>query len=269
MLPSPMIRCLIIFLLCPFNAFCQGDTVFYDSEWIQTNYENAEYYSVWEELPDHSFKVTDRYLTHRHRIQMTGFYLKHDLESKQGDFVFYDEKGNKTEEATYKNNKREGVTKKYYDSSTQIWYTANYKDGVSNGELLSYYPSGKLKRREMHLNSDTASSGNCYDENGSEIKFTPYLTMPKPLFRYDEFLTRHLRYPEKARERNIDGNVRVKFVVNENGTVSDVRAINQLGGGCEEEAVRVVSKMPAWSPCVLDDKVVKMLFTLPINFKLE
>lgn len=53
------------------------------------------------------------------------------------------------------------------------------------------------------------------------------------------------------------------------GSVSDVEALNTVGGGCSEEAVRVVNLMPKWMPGIVDDKLEKIYFTLPIQFKLE
>ena len=72
-----------------------------------------------------------------------------------------------------------------------------------------------------------------------------------------------------ARENGISGTVFVMFVVNEDGAISDVQVRRGIGGGCDEEALRVVKKMPKWNAGKQRGKPVKVSFTLPIKFKLE
>lgn len=85
----------------------------------------------------------------------------------------------------------------------------------------------------------------------------------------NDFLAKNIRYPELAKENNIQGRVIVRFVVNETGEVSDASVVKGIGGGCDEEAIRVVKKMPKWKPGKQNGKAVKVWFTLPIFFKLE
>ncbi len=83
------------------------------------------------------------------------------------------------------------------------------------------------------------------------------------------YLSDHIRYPEAARENGIQGRVLLRFVVNEDGSVSDVNAFRRIGGGCDEEAIRVVKAMPKWKPGKLNGRSVKVYFTLPVFFRLE
>lgn len=85
----------------------------------------------------------------------------------------------------------------------------------------------------------------------------------------DAYLQKNLRYPDAARENGIDGRVVVQYVINEDGSVSDVTLVKGIGGGCDEEAVRVVKTMPKWKPGKQNGKPVKVLFTLPIKFVLN
>ncbi|NTW23768.1 MAG: energy transducer TonB, partial [Lentimicrobium sp.] len=62
------------------------------------------------------------------------------------------------------------------------------------------------------------------------------------------FLTDNIKYPQIARESSIQGTVYVTFVVEKNGNVTDVRILRGIGGGCDEEAVRVIKAMPKWNP---------------------
>src|SRR5690606_2509820 len=99
--------------------------------------------------------------------------------------------------------------------------------------------------------------------------FTYVEQMPEPSVNVNEFLSKNLRYPELAKENNIQGRVTVRFVVDEEGKVSDVTVVRGIGGGCDEEAKRVVMKMPKWKPGKQNGKAVKVYYTLPISFRLE
>ena len=92
--------------------------------------------------------------------------------------------------------------------------------------------------------------------------------MPKFNGDRNAYLFKNIHYPQKAIDKNIEGKVYVKFVVNEDGSISDVVIIKGIGGGCDEEAKRVVMSMPNWSPGMQNGKKVKVMFTLPIWFKL-
>jgi TonB family protein len=84
-----------------------------------------------------------------------------------------------------------------------------------------------------------------------------------------KYLTENLRYPEQAKADNIQGRVLVNFVVMNDGSVVNVEVARGIGGGCDEEAVRVVKAMPKWKPAVSDGKAVNVQYALPITFKLQ
>lgn len=84
-----------------------------------------------------------------------------------------------------------------------------------------------------------------------------------------KYLGANIKYPKDALENGIQGTVVVKFVVEKDGTISNVKAIRKIGGGCDEEAVRVVKRMPRWKPGKQRGKPVRTEFTLPIQFKLR
>ncbi len=82
-------------------------------------------------------------------------------------------------------------------------------------------------------------------------------------------LINNLKYPQLARENGIEGSAIVSFVINKDGSLSDVQLVKDPGGGCGAEAVRVVSLMGNWNPGLQDDAPVKVKFHLPVRFKLE
>ncbi|WP_343701276.1 TonB family protein [Chitinophaga sp.] len=84
------------------------------------------------------------------------------------------------------------------------------------------------------------------------------------------FLTNNLRYPGMAAENGVQGVVFVKFVVRATGEISDVELIGaKKGAGLDEEALRVVKRMPKWKPGKQNGQHVSVYFNLPINFKLQ
>lgn len=83
------------------------------------------------------------------------------------------------------------------------------------------------------------------------------------------FLNKNIDYPMMARESDIQGRVYVTFVVETNGVITDVKIIRGIGGGCDEEAVRVVKLMPNWIPGKQRGKPVRVQFNLPVRFVLE
>jgi TonB family protein len=83
-----------------------------------------------------------------------------------------------------------------------------------------------------------------------------------------EQIQRNLRYPETARRAGIEGRVYVQFVVDEQGGVQDPRVSRGIGGGADEEALRVVSNA-RFTPAMQDGKPVKVHYSLPVFFRLD
>lgn len=85
----------------------------------------------------------------------------------------------------------------------------------------------------------------------------------------DKFLHDNIQYPSVARANDIEGKVYVQFVVNEDGSVSDIVIQRGLAGGCNEEVIRVLKLMPKWKPGRQGPHAVPVYFDLPVAFKLN
>jgi len=83
------------------------------------------------------------------------------------------------------------------------------------------------------------------------------------------FIARNIRYPEMAREQMIQGRVYLSFIVEKDGSVSSIELLRGIGGGCDEEAIRVVHAMPAWQPGRQNGRAVRVAYNLPIRFSLK
>ncbi len=84
-----------------------------------------------------------------------------------------------------------------------------------------------------------------------------------------KFLGSNIVYPQQATENGIQGTVYVSFVVDSKGNITDAKILRGIGGGCDEEALRVVKMMPKWHPGKQNGKQVRVLFNMPIYFKLQ
>ncbi len=84
-----------------------------------------------------------------------------------------------------------------------------------------------------------------------------------------KYLATHIKYPELAKESGIQGRVFINFVVERDGSIDHVKVLRGIGGGCDEEAVRVVKSMPKWIPGKQRGKPVRVSFNLPVKFTLE
>ena len=84
-----------------------------------------------------------------------------------------------------------------------------------------------------------------------------------------KFVAENVQYPEEAKEKEISGRVLVGFIVEKDGSISETEVVKGIGGGCDEEAVRVVKAMPKWKPGMDKGKPVRVHYMLPLIFKLQ
>ena len=115
--------------------------------------------------------------------------------------------------------------------------------------------------------------GNLPASTGDEVVSTDFLEkypeFPGGEKAFARYLSRNLKYPYMAVESNITGRVWVSFIIEKNGSLSDVKVVRGIGGGCDEEAVRVLKKAPAWAPGMQNGRAVRVAYTMPIHFQLS
>ena len=84
-----------------------------------------------------------------------------------------------------------------------------------------------------------------------------------------KFIQKKMKYPSQARKMGIEGKVFVQFVVDKDGSLTDINVIRGIGAGCDEEAIRVLKMAPKWNAGKQRGVPVKVRMTLPITFKLN
>jgi protein TonB len=92
---------------------------------------------------------------------------------------------------------------------------------------------------------------------------------PGGLEELSKFLHDNIKYPQLAREDGTSGTVYITFVVSKSGKISNVKVLRGIGSGCDEEAIRVVRKMPDWKPGKQNGAAVPVQYNLPIKFNLQ
>jgi protein TonB len=83
------------------------------------------------------------------------------------------------------------------------------------------------------------------------------------------YLTEKLVYPDKAKQKSIEGQVMVGFTVNDKGRVGDIRILKHAHALLDSEAVRVVRTMPRWQPATKGKNAVAAPVALPLTFKMN
>ena len=84
-----------------------------------------------------------------------------------------------------------------------------------------------------------------------------------------KYLAENIKYPEQAKKEKIQGKVYISFVIEKDGSIADAKVARGIGGGCDEEALRVVNAMPKWTPGKVRGENVRVSYNLPILFKLQ
>ena len=84
-----------------------------------------------------------------------------------------------------------------------------------------------------------------------------------------EYLAKSIQYPQQALETGTKGGVMLTFVVEKDGSITDIKVLRDIGSGCGEEAKRVVKEMPKWQPAKQRGKAVRQQFVLPVSFNLQ
>ncbi|HTD41717.1 MAG TPA: energy transducer TonB, partial [Mucilaginibacter sp.] len=184
--------------------------------------------------------------------------LKSDPNIKQGAYALYSLRGSRLiRDGFYKNNQKDSV-----------WNSYNYKGEVQ----VRYDYTGKKLIDYKKAIWDNSEDGE-YDVIIGTDTTKKKLDQP-PVFldgdgKIQQIAGSKTRYPAKAKEYNIQGKVVIAFTVDTNGDVSNYSIKKRIGGGCDEEALRIVELVKGdWLPGMLNGKPIKVEFEMPFKFTL-
>jgi len=109
------------------------------------------------------------------------------------------------------------------------------------------------------------SDNGIYDVGGVES----YPEFPGGMAAWSKFIQKNLRYPYAAQDNGTQGKVFLSFVIEKDGSISDVSVLKGIGYGCDEEAVRVIKKSPRWKAGLQNNRAVRVRYTMPIGYVLS
>lgn len=85
---------------------------------------------------------------------------------------------------------------------------------------------------------------------------------------FNKYLKKNLKYPKQARRMGVEGKVFLEFIVDKDGSLTNIKVLKGIGAGCDEEAVRVIRQAPKWNPGKQRGRPVKVRMSIPVIFKL-
>jgi TonB family protein len=189
---------------------------------------------------------------------------------KNGDYGFgtkFEECRDSTGKILTQNGKGFWIT--YNDNFTLITEQGKVVNGLQDsvwkiaystteGEIDTYKKGELIKSQLYPIRDNTITS------NGDQVP-----EFPGGLDAFFKFLGKNIRYPANARENGTQGRIIISFVVEKDGSLTDVKVVKGIGDGCDEEAVRVIKMSPKWNPGVQDGKPVRVKYSVPIAFAID
>ncbi len=131
-------------------------------------------------------------------------------------------------------------------------------------------PAKKIGKVTVAMNKEDKSSKMTADKSGyyNYAETAPVYKGGQPAI--ENYISNNIEYPQEAIDNNMEGTVSVQFGIDENGKVANVTTLGtKIGYGLEEEAIRVVSKMPEWTPGQVKGRNVKTKMVIPITYRIE
>lgn len=118
----------------------------------------------------------------------------------------------------------------------------------------------------LSYNSSQAQQKSAGNEVFTSVEHTP--EFPGGMEAFFQYLAKNIRYPAAARDKNITGKVIVTFIVEKDGSLSDVKAVRSPDQSLADEAKRVISESPKWKPGTQNNHVVRVQYTIPVQFSI-
>lgn len=226
-----------------------------------------------------------------------------DKKTKNGLYKRFSDEGKLTSAGIYQKDKESG---EWFESGLG---KGQYKDGKKEGEWIETYQNGQLASAYNFINNKREGSFIIYDSLGNitnegiyrsdtifsqsnhkatikegplkKVEIMPIMISPScTQLDMDEkkkcselamlnYIAKTLRYPAEARQNDVEGIAVVQFVIEKDGSIKEVNVIRGICQSIKDEVTRVVKSFPKWSPGYQDGQPVRVLYTLPVKFKLE
>lgn len=158
-----------------------------------------------------------------------------------------------------------------YHDNGQLKSQAWYNKGKLDGELLTCYATGVIKRQDIYQN-DSLISGHCFTPAGKDTIWFKYISPAEyegGLWAISRFVNAKMKYPKEAEKNEIQGTVYIQFIIDANGNISEEKIVSNTHRLLNEEAMRLFKLLPpTWKTRKVDGEPVPWHARLPLMFKL-
>jgi protein TonB len=270
---------LLFAVLCHAFAAAQtpADTVYYDKSWKKSDVSDYTYYRIITHT-DTLLAVKDYYRTGE--LQMSGTYKTSiPLEVKNGHFMYFHKNGIKTKDCYYKDGILNGKCLTY-DSTGQIKkevnYTKGFPDDLNQADTITHYIKREIKdgiittKESIYKNGKwtTTESTKKQDPLSTFYKYDPNTPMfPGGYDTMFQFIHTHLKYPESALKKHIEGKVEIQYSIKEDGSITDIKVYKSSDTLFNEAAINVIKQFPKFK-MPSQTKVSNNISNCTILFKL-
>lgn len=87
--------------------------------------------------------------------------------------------------------------------------------------------------------------------------------------KFWEYVKNNIKYPSPALKDKVEGKVYLTFIVEKNGSLTDIKVVRGIGSGCDEEAIRLIKECPKWNPGIQNGRNVRVQYMAPISFNIS
>jgi TonB family protein len=192
--------------------------------------------------------------------------------SPYGNWLTKHENGNlKKEQFFLEGGNKTGFWKEFYDNNS-LMSEGEYLNDSLHGIWKWYHPNGQPSSIEEY-NNGALVQFQFYNDTGVKQNYSelPYIVpeFPGGLNKLLEFIGKNINYPPIAQEQGIQGRVVLRLEISPSGKIVNVEILKDIGGGCGEETVRMVNKMPNWTKGVNHNLPINFYHVLPVKFTLQ
>ena len=162
---------------------------------------------------------------------------------------------------------RHGVSKTFWWNG-KLKNSINYSHKIFNGELSTYYKSGKLRRKDYYV-VGKFKKGNCYTKTGADTTHYEYKISVKyigGILKMQEDINTNLMFPKKFSEYKNEGRVIVSFQIGKDGKVRNPKIVQSVSKECDAEVIRVINLLGDFEPQKIEGNVIVTNALLPITF---
>ncbi|HBS88155.1 MAG: hypothetical protein A2W91_05230 [Bacteroidetes bacterium GWF2_38_335] len=271
------------------NVYSQDTTYsYFDEHWEKTSFKKRVYYRQCFKN-DSAWVIKDYF--RNGQIQMLAISKTKKQKNRTGDYTYYYSNGNVKKKCTLLKNKYSGECQDFFESGKissiknfnkglfvgkYISYYENgntesegyYEEGKQNGLWVYYYKDGGICSKETYLDNSLLSY-ECFDQNGAKKDsciLNRFPEFPGGNSGLIDFLSANSKYPEEALNKNLKGTVMVGFQIDTTGKVCEIVILKSVHPILDQEAKKVVGKMPLWVPGIQHNRLVRVSYQVPIKF---